>query len=108
MVLASATNGCAASTAQSIRVSWRGNVIHDQAKSPNRPGKGWWTAIQGCCGETGEASVAFFFGEDNLFDLGEILFDAAYPAAEKLSFSLSFTLPMNGGPTFSFGWNYEL
>ena len=77
-------------------------------KSPFKSLIGFVWPMPGCCGEPGEASVAFFFGEDNLFDLGEILFDAAYPAAENLSFSLSFTLPMDGGPTFSFGWSYEL
>jgi len=77
-------------------------------KSPYKSLIGFVWAMPGCCGEPREASVAFFFGEDNLFDLGEILFSAAYPAADNLFFTLSFTLPMDAGPTFSFGWDYTL
>jgi hypothetical protein len=62
-----------------------------------------WPMI-GCCDHPGEGSVAFFFGENNLFDLEEILGELIAPVTKDLTLSMLIEYPMTGLPTFTFGW----
>ncbi len=51
-----------------------------------------------------EASIAFFFGEQGLFDLGEILFGLEWPIAPGWTGSLAVSLETSGGASFVVGW----
>jgi len=64
--------------------------------------------VAGCCAELGEGSVAFFFGEDNLFDLGEIEAAFTLPIVDGLTLSLTATFAMAGTHTLAFGWELEI
>ena len=66
-----------------------------------------WT-LSGCCDEEGEGSVAFFFGDENLFDIGEIEAAFMLPVSETSSVSLTAALKMGGGYTLTLGWDVEL
>ena len=54
-------------------------------------------------GGTGEASLAFFFGEAALFDLGEIDGELILPITEHFRLSLSIELFTSSQPTFADG-----
>ncbi len=65
-----------------------------------------WPMVR-CCEQASEGSLALFFGENNLFDLEEIVGELIAPVTEFLSLSLLVEYPMAGLPTFTFGWNYS-
>ena len=73
-------------------------------KSPYHSLLGLVWPIAGCCGVEGEGSLVFFFGANNLFDLGEINAELILPVTEALTFSLAIELPMTSTPVFTFGW----
>ena len=73
-------------------------------KAPYRSLLGLVWPLSSCCGPAGEGSLAFFFGTDNLFDLGEINAELILPITESLTFSLAIELPMTSTPIFTFGW----
>ena len=58
-----------------------------------------------CCELVGEGSVALFFGDQNLFDLEEVLAEFVLPITERSSISLAAQLAMDGGFTLTFGWD---
>ena len=76
-------------------------------KSPYKSLVGLVWPMVGCCGQSGEGSVALFFGENNLFDLEEIVGELIAPVTESLSLSLLVEYPMAGLPTFTFGWDFS-
>lgn len=53
---------------------------------------------------SGEASVAFFFGDANLFDLGEVLFGLEWPIASGWTATVSLGLETSGGVSLTLGW----
>jgi len=75
-----------------------------------------WNAAA-CVSETNQAaaslldrlpaakSVALFFGDQNLFDLEEVLAEFILPVTEQSTISLVADLTMDGGFTLSFGWD---
>ena len=63
----------------------------------------WDTA--GCCGKAGEGSVAFLFGDEGLFDLGEVLGELVLPIIDTVTVTLGFSLPTAGPPTLTVGWD---
>ncbi|TFH07255.1 MAG: hypothetical protein E4H08_09795 [Candidatus Atribacteria bacterium] len=76
-------------------------------KSPYRSLLGLvWPLASCCCGADGEASLVFFFGTDNLFDLEEIDAELSLPITEHLTLSLSVEAPMTGQPAFTLGWQW--
>ncbi len=77
-------------------------------KAPYRSLIGLVWPMAGPCDEPGEGSVAFFFGEDGLFDLGDVLAEIIVPLDDGLKIALTLELPVNGSPTISFGWDYVL
>ena len=58
----------------------------------------------GCCHGFGEGSLAFFFGDANLFDLGEIEASINLPVLETFTISLHCQFLMSGTHTIAFGW----
>jgi len=77
-------------------------------KSPYKSLLGLVWPIASCCGEPGEGSLAFFFGEDNLFDLEEIDGELILPVTDTFTLTLNVEYPMIGLPTFTFGWEFAL
>jgi hypothetical protein len=64
--------------------------------------------MSGCCTEeVGEASVAFFFGGDSLFDLGEIDFESEIPLWDNFSVHIDATFTTFGEATLTLGWEAE-
>ena len=63
----------------------------------------WDTA--GCCGEPGEGSIAFLFGDDGLFDLGEVLAELAIPVLDTMTVRVGLSLPTAGSPILTLGWD---
>ena len=61
--------------------------------------------MAGCCEQPGEGSVAFFFGENNLFDLEEIVGELIVPVTDAFTLSILIEYPMVGLPTFTLRWN---
>ena len=65
----------------------------------------------GCCEESeGEASVAFLFGGEGPFNLGEVDLEAEIPLFEGFTLSIGACLETAGGDdsSFSLGWTYAL
>jgi hypothetical protein len=77
-------------------------------KSPYRSLLGLIWPLAGCCGSDGEASLVFFFGSANLFDLEEIDAELSFPITNQLTLSLAIEYPMTGLPIISFGWQIML
>jgi len=77
-------------------------------KAPYRSLIGLVWPMAGPCGEPGEGSVAFFFGEDGPFDLGEVLTEIIVPLDDGLTIALTLELPVNGSPKILFGWGFSL
>ena len=73
-------------------------------KSPYHSLLGLVWPIAGCCGVEGEGSLVLFFGDNNLFDLGEINAEFIVPVTEALTFSLAIEMPVTSTPIFTFGW----
>ncbi|MCK5827706.1 hypothetical protein KAH43_04195, partial [Candidatus Bipolaricaulota bacterium] len=73
-------------------------------KSPYKSLLGLVWPIESCCEQPGEGSVAFFFGENNLFDLEEIGGELILPMTDTLTLSLLIEYPMTDLPTFTLGW----
>jgi hypothetical protein len=67
-----------------------------------------WPSLSG--EETGEASVAFLFGGEGPFNLGEIDFESEIPLFEGFTLSLGACLKTAGGTdsSVSLGWTYAL
>ena len=61
--------------------------------------------LPGCCGDLGEGSVALFFGDENLFDLGAIEAEFVIPLANAAIVTIGAVLPVSGNAIFSFAWN---
>ena len=64
--------------------------------------------IAGCCGETGEGSMALFFGGAGLFSIGEVELGLEWPAAPGLELSLGVTYTLPGVTQITFGWRAEI
>jgi len=77
-------------------------------KAPHRSLIGLVWPMTGPCDEPGEGSIAFFFGEDGPFDLGEVLAEVIVPLDDGLTIALTLELPVPGSPTISFGWDARL
>lgn len=67
-----------------------------------------WPSFSG--EEKGEASVAFLFGGESLFSLGEVDFESEIPLFEGFTLSIGAYLETAGGDdsSVSFGWTYAL
>ena len=90
-----------------VLVSLDPNVLA-LVKAPYRSLIGLVWAMTGPCDDPGEGSVAFFFGDDGLFDLGEVLAQVILPLADHFTIALDVEIPATGSPTITFGWNYGL
>jgi hypothetical protein len=77
-------------------------------KAPYRSLIGLVWPMTGPCDDPGEGSVAFFFGDDGWFDLGEILAEIIVPLDNRLTLLLTLELPAIGSPTIEVGWDYSL
>jgi hypothetical protein len=57
--------------------------------------------------ETGEVSVAFYFGGDSLFALGEVDFESKLPLWDNLSIRTDATFTTSGEAVLTLGWEAE-
>lgn len=60
--------------------------------------------LPGCCGE-GEASAAFYFGEEGLFSVSELAVEVSFPVSPNLTVALGLSLPRAGPTTLTLSWS---
>lgn len=63
--------------------------------------------IDGCCGQRGAGNVGFFFGDDQLFDLGQVEIELEIPLGERLIVQAAIRIKTDGGHSLRLGWELE-
>ena len=61
--------------------------------------------VPGCCETTGEASVAFFFGNGGLLDLGEFDAELVLPVSDTSTVWLGLAMPAYSPTVLTVGWD---
>ncbi|GEM_PF-2247059 len=65
-------------------------------------------SVTGCCGEEGEASIAFFFGSGPLLGIAAIALEAEIPVLPGLVLNPQAMMKLDGTGRFSLDWSYDL
>jgi len=63
--------------------------------------------VAGCCEEKGQASVAFFLGDDGLFDIEAVALEAEIALLPGLMLNPKAFLRIDGTAELSLGWTYD-
>jgi hypothetical protein len=63
--------------------------------------------VTGCCEEVGEGSVAFFLGDDGLFDVEAFALEAEIALLPGLTLNPKAFLRIDGTAELSLGWSYD-
>ena len=66
-----------------------------------------WEMPSACSKEKVEASVAFYFGGESLFALGEVDFESKFPLWDNLSIHVNATFTTSGEAILTLGWEAE-